>query len=227
MCENDIAAGVAPDLRNARFWTAVSAVKRNPELVDEFAERIGAIDSVAHASWARFIIPLRTGTFLAVLGSLVGAGIVVASISADLTLLFDVSTIPAEFTNGFAFLVGTGVLIGSTHGLGHLVVGWAVGIRFTCWFVGRGRPQPGVKTNYASYLRTPPRSRAWMHASGALTTKAIPFLLLPAAVVSNSIPNWVPVVLFVLGVVQIVTDAIWSTKASDWKKFSREMSYAA
>jgi hypothetical protein len=24
----------------------------------------------------------------------------------------------------------------------------------------------------------------------------------------------------------IVTDALWSTKASDWKKYSREMSYA-
>jgi hypothetical protein len=36
----------------------------------------------------------------------------------------------------------------------------------------------------------------------------------------------VVVVLLALGVVQIATDLLWSVKASDWKKFRREMKLA-
>jgi hypothetical protein len=64
-----------------------------------------------------------------------------------------------------------------------------------------------------------------MHASGAIVTKAIPFLLLPVVLLVSVIPTWVPVVLVVLGVAQIITDVVWSTKSSDWSKFRREMRY--
>lgn len=210
--EVKIASGDAPDLKGIGFWRVVTAVKRDPSLVDPFADRIAAIDRTAFTAWARLVIPLWFGTAIAVAATIFG----VALIALSPTL--------APWS-AYIFLAGTGALIGATHGLGHLIVGRFGGIRFSYWFVGRGRPQPGVKTDYATYLRASPRSRAWMHASGALVTKAIPFLLLPVALAVAAIPGWVSIALIVLGVVQILTDVIWSTKSSDWAKFRREMRY--
>ena len=210
--EVQIAFGSVPDLRASGYWGVVNAVKGDPGLVDRFAERISAIDRVAFDAWARLVIPFWMGTVLAVVGALLGIALIAAS----------------EFVqewNGIIFMIGTGILIGTTHGLGHIIVGYAGGIRFQAWFIGRGRPQPGVKTDYATYLRAAPRSRAWMHASGAIVTKAIPFLLIPTAVLMPAIPIWVPIALLLLGIVQIVTDVTWSTRSSDWAKFRREQRF--
>lgn len=211
--ERELADTGAADLRSLGFWRVVDAVKRDPSLNDQFADRIGAIDRAAFATWARLVIPIWLGTTIALGGAI--AGVALMALSPTWSAW-----------SGLIFLAGTGAVIGATHGLGHLVVGWIGGIRFSAWFVGRGRPQPGVKTDYATYLRASPRSRAWMHASGALVTKAIPFLLLPVALSMPSNPAWVSVVLVVLGVVQIITDVLWSTKSSDWAKYRREMKNA-
>ena len=211
--EVQIAFGSVPDLRASGYWGVVNAVKGDPGLVDRFADRVGTIDRVAFDTWARLVIPFWMGTVLAVVGAFLGLALIAAS----------------EFVpewNGIIFMVGTGILIGTTHGLGHIVVGFAGGIRFQAWFIGGGRPQPGVKTDYATYLRAAARSRAWMHASGAIVTKAIPFLLIPAALLMPAIPAWVPIALLLLGVVQIVTDVAWSTTSSDWAKYRREMGFA-
>jgi hypothetical protein len=64
-----------------------------------------------------------------------------------------------------------------------------------------------------------------MHASGAIVTKAIPFLLLPLAIGISTVAVWVAVTLIVLGIAQIITDIAWSTRSSDWAKFKREMKY--
>jgi hypothetical protein len=141
--EVQIGFGDSPQLNGTGFWPAVRAVKTDPMLVDEFADRIGAIDRAAFNTWARLVIPIWIGTVLAIVGVLVGLALVSAS----------------EFVpqwNGVVFLAGIGVLIGATHGLGHLVVGIIGGIRFYAWFVGPRRPQPGVKTDYATYLRANP-----------------------------------------------------------------------
>ena len=125
--------------------------------------------------------------------------------------------------NWLLFGFGTGTLLGSTHALTHWIVGRAMGMRFTHWYIASiTKPQPGLKVDYATYLRTPARKRAWMHASGALVTKAIPFVLLVPA---RRLPRWVSRLLVAAGVFQVVTDVVWSTKASDWKKFLREMRY--
>jgi hypothetical protein len=127
---------------------------------------------------------------------------------------------------GLALLVGTGVVLTATHGLAHWVVARTLGMRVIYWFVGTmRRPQPGIKIDYATYLRTPARQRAWMHASGAIVSKLIPFISLGAGWAMDA-PAWTLVILGALGVVQIVTDVLWSTKASDWKKFNREMALA-
>jgi len=211
--EAEIASGRVPDLRATGYWRAVAAVKSDPDLVEQFAERIGAIDAVTFRVWARLVIPFWMGTVAAVLGAFAGLAFIAVS-----------EFVPSW--NGVMFMLGTGILIGTTHGLGHIVVGGIGSITFSAWFIGRGRPQPGVKTDYATYLRATPRKRAWMHASGAIVTKAIPFLLIPVALLMSEIPAWVPIALLVLGIIQIVTDLAWSTKSSDWAKFSREMTYA-
>lgn len=201
-------------LAGTGFWRAVSEVKRHPELVERYADRIAHIDDRAHRSWALLVMPLWLGTSIAALVALGGVALVWWSYSAT------------GWAAPIVFLLGVGALVGSTHGLAHLVVGRLVGIHFLCWFVGEvKRPQPGVKIDYESYLRTPPRRRAWMHASGAIATKAVPFLFVGAALAAD-LPVWVAWLLGGAGVVAIATDVLWSTKASDWKKFKREMEFA-
>ena len=46
--EEDPEAG----LSGSGFWKAVDSVKRSPDLVDEFADRIGRIDQKAFQRWA-------------------------------------------------------------------------------------------------------------------------------------------------------------------------------
>ncbi len=195
------------------YWRAVAAVKRDRSLVEPYADRIGAVDQAVFRSRVPITLPLWPGALLALAGS--GLALVLIGLAYSLDAPW----------SGVSFLAGTvGLLIG-THGLGHLAVGALFGIRFTVWFAGFRRPQPGVKTDYASYLRAPARHRAWMHAAGAIVTKAIPFLLVPAAFISG-IPWWAVVALIGLGIAQLVTDAVWSTRASDWSKYRREMRIA-
>lgn len=195
------------------FRRVVAAVRGDPRLVARFADRLAVVDLVAFRTWARIVVPLPVGTTLAVVGAVVGLAIAWAAF------------VVAAPWNGIAVLVAAGVLVVATHSLAHLVVGRLVGIRFVAWFVGRRRPQPGIKVDLASYLNTPPRARAWMHASGALVTKAVPFLLLPVALVVDA-PAWSTVLLVVLGVGQILTDVFFSVRSSDWARFRRELRHA-
>ncbi len=210
--EAALAAG--EDLSGTGFWAAVRAVKQDPDLAGRYADRIAAIDTRAHRQWAMLVIPLGLGTTIAVV--VLGAGLCLVWWSYSLTGTGAV----------VAFLAGSGVLVGGSHAPAHLVVGRLLGIRFEYWFVGSvARPQPGVKVDYSSYLRSTPRRRAWMHASGALVTKLVPFLLIGAAVAAN-LPGWVAWVLAGVGLLMVVIDVVWSTKSSDWKRFRREMRFA-
>jgi hypothetical protein len=129
-------------------------------------------------------------------------------------------------TGEFLYIAGTGALIAATHGLTHVLVGSAMGMRFTHFYsLPPFKPQPGFKTDYATYLKVPARSRAWMHASGAIVSKIVPFAV-AAYAASNGTPTWTLAILLGIGVVQLITDATLSTRASDWKKFRREMRFA-
>ncbi|MGA7270583.1 MAG: hypothetical protein WB239_05870 [Acidimicrobiia bacterium] len=201
-------------LSDTDFWKAVGAVKRSPDLAGELGPRIAAIDQQAFRPFPMITVAIGLGTVLAVLATLVGLGCVAASYYLD------------QPWNWLIFGLGVVALFASTHGLAHLITGAAMGMRFTCWFVaGPLRPQPGVKIDYATYLLVPARRRAWMHASGALFGKILPFALIPAALAAD-LPGWVSWVLLAFGLVQIVTDVLWSTRSSDWKRFRREMRYA-
>lgn len=200
-------------LAGSGYWRVVTLLKRDRSLVNRYADRVGAIDQAAFRSWAPIVVPFWPGTILAILGTVLGLVLIGIAYGVD------------DPWNGVWFLVGTGALLVATHGLGHLVVGTVFGIDFTVWFAGFRMPQPGIKTDYATYLRAPARHRAWMHAAGAIVTKAIPFLLIPAALIAG-IPFWALAALIILAVAQVFTDALWSVKSSDWSKYRREMAIA-
>ena len=213
-CEGQLQAGETPDLRTLGFWRAVAAVKRRPERVDRYATRIAAIDRRVFRRLVRLAFPVSLGVIaldLGLFGGLLLLGIAIAVDHPWRELLV---------------LAAAGALDVTTHGLAHLAVGTFVGIDFTDWFVDLPkRPQPGFKIDYASYLRAAPRQRAWMHAAGAIATKLTPFLIIPYAVAIDT-DTWAVLLLGALGVIQIVTDLLFSVKASDWKKFRREMRLA-
>lgn len=197
------------------YWRAVAAAKRDPELASAYAARIGAIDHKAFKGWALFTVPFVAGTTIMILATIAGFLLVLTAYSLD------------QPWNGVVLLIGTGITLVTTHGLAHLVVGRALGIGFTGWFIGSPtRPQPGVKVDYSSYLMTDAKHRAWMHASGAILTKLIPFFALGPSLVMEA-PWWTTALLIVIGIGQIATDVLWSTKSSDWKKYRREMRFAA
>ena len=213
-CEQQLQAGRTPDLRALGFWRAVAAVKRRRDLVDRYASRIAAVDRRTFRRRVRLTFPVGVGIVLVVGGLLV-----------DLVFLAVANGAQHPWREVLV-LVGAGGLDVATHGPAHLVVGALVGIRFTDWFIDlAAKRPPGFKTDYASYLHASPRGRAWMHAAGAIVTKVTPFLVVPYALAIDT-DAWAVGVLLVLGVGQIVSDIVYSTKASDWKKFSREMRLA-
>ncbi len=202
------------NLTGTGFWKAVAAVKRDPDLVDEFAERIARIDREGFQRWALITTPLGIGTLVALIG--VATGLMLVGMAYS-------TSAPA---NGLMMLAGMFVIFTAIHGIGHLVVGRIVGIRFTHWFVGvLSQPAPGVKTDYVSYLSASPRGRAWMHAAGAIASKVVPFALIPAALAAD-VPSWSTLAMVGFGLLTIGTDVFFSTKKSDWKKFKREMAVA-
>ncbi|HJS71658.1 MAG TPA: hypothetical protein VJ858_02945 [Acidimicrobiia bacterium] len=210
-------AALAADesLAGTGFWPAVSAVKRQPELVDRYADRIAAIDTDAHRRRAMLVVPLWLGTTLMILATVAATALVGWAYTLN------------GLTAVIVFYLGFGALLVTTHSLGHLLVGSILGIGFQYWFLGKPSfpLQGGVKIDYASYLRARAESRAWMHAAGAIVTKAMPFLLIGAALAAG-LPTWAVVLLPIIGVGVIVLDAVWSTKMSDWKKYKREMAFA-
>jgi hypothetical protein len=195
------------------FWKAVAATKRDPELIVRYADRIARIDRASFERRVPLRVPVAVGLVIDAGGVAVGVGLMAFATSV------------ASPWRELAFLAGMLSVLGVSHTLAHWIVGAAVGIRFTHAFViPPKRPQPGFKIDYASYLRTPARARAWMHAAGAIVTKLVPFAALPSAL-GAGLAAWAIWLLVAIGVIQIATDALWSVRASDWKKFRREMRF--
>jgi hypothetical protein len=211
-CEHALTASGVPDLRALGFWRAVAAVKLRRELVDRYAARIAAIDREAFRRRVRLVFPVSLGVVLLDVGLFGGLLLLAVAMGVD------------HPWRELLVLVATGALALTTHGLAHLAVGTFVGIEFTDWFVDLPKP-PGFKIDYASYLRASPRHRAWMHAAGAIVTKLVPFLAMAYALAIET-DLWAIAVLLAVGILQIVTDLVFSVRASDWKKFRREMRLA-
>jgi hypothetical protein len=196
------------------FRAALAAVKANPEMAERYSARFAAIDQTAFRKWALLIVPLVPGTMLALL--VTGVGVVMMSRAPGM----------GEVPGVIVFFLGYGVVLVTTHGLAHLVVGLLVGIGFTHWFIPRlSRPNPGVKVDYRSYLTVTPRRRAIMHASGAVFTKLVA-IAAPVVASIAGLPAWAVWALVGIAVVTVVTDLFWSTKSSDWARVKREMATA-
>jgi hypothetical protein len=214
-CEQALSGAGRVDLRSLGFWRAVAAVKRRPEWVEHYADRIGAIDRAAFERAVQPTFPLGFGTAILSLGALIG-----------LVLVGSARAVPRR-SRGMLVLAGCGLLLGTTHDLAHLLVGRLLGIRFTYWFLdGPTRLQPGLKVDYASYVRTPAISRALMHAAGALVTKIVPLGVLWLTARAR-LPSWTVATLLGIGAVQVTTDLLFSVRQSDWKRFRREWRVAS
>jgi hypothetical protein len=199
------------DLKALGFWRIVAQVKPDRLLVDRYADQIGRIDTAAFRRFAHLRMPVWVGNTILLMGACVGLG---AAISAHMV---------ASATLAGLLLIAAGAIwTVALHSPTHWFIGSLVSIRFTDYFVGGPPPpRPGLKSDYASYLRADPGSRAWMHASGAIATKLAPFLAL-AFWPGSGAPWWSAIALIAIGVLSIGTDIAFSVKLSDWKKFLRE-----
>jgi len=203
------------DLRALGFWSLLTGVKSDPARSRRWAEDAGRIDRKAFEARVRPRFPVWLGNAVLLVGTAVGA----------VAIAFALAT-SSEVTAGLALLVAGGVWSVTWHDLAHWLVGRIVGIRFTSYFIGGPvPPSPGLKTDYATYLRAAPGARAWMHASGAIATKLAPFAALAFWPVTDA-PAWAAWALLALGVLQIATDALFSVRSSDWKKVRREFRIA-
>lgn len=212
--EAAVAAGNT-DLAGLGFWAVVKRVKLDRFLVGEHADRIGRIDAVAFRALVRFRAPVWVGVSMLLLGVVVGAVAVGASFVWQTPLW-----------KGLALVAAGAIWSVSVHVPTHWLAGYLVGIGWTdCFLGGPPPPRPGLKSDYGSYLRADPDSRAWMHASGAIATKIAPFAAL-ACWPGSGAPWWAAALLAGIGVLQIVTDLLFSTRSGDWKKFRREKAIA-
>jgi hypothetical protein len=203
------------DLSALGFWRLVKRVKLSPEAVERYGEQVGRIDAVAFQQGVSRRFPVWLGNAVLTAGMAAGALAIVFALRVSSPLLA-----------GLALVAAGGLWSVSSHDLAHWLVGRLVGIRFTDYFIGGPPPpRPGLKTDYASYLRTPAEHRAWMHASGALATKVSPFLPLLFWSASGA-SVWSALVLLAIGALMIVSDLVFSVRSSDWKKVLRERAIA-
>ena len=200
------------DLGRLGFWRILEAVRREPALAEAVGELAGRIDRRAFEARVRPVYPVWLGNTALVLTVAGGAGALVVARRVD-----------GRIVPGVALVAAAGAWSVGLHDLTHWAVGSAVGIRFLGYYLGGPPPpRPGLKTDYATYLRVAPVRRAWMHASGAIATKLAPFAVLAFARATRA-PAWARYAVAGIGGLQIVTDALFSTRSSDWKRFRREM----
>jgi hypothetical protein len=203
------------DLSALGFWRLVKRVKLSSEAGETYGPTIGRIDAKAFRAGVPRRFPVWLGNAVLTGGVFVGVAAIVFAMQ-----------VASSFLAGVALVVAGGAWAVSFHCLAHWLVGRLVGMRFTDYFIGGPPPpRPGLKTDYASYLRVSPRRRALMHASGAVATKVAPFIPLFFWSAAGA-PVWSALVLLAVGGLQLVTDAVFSVKTSDWKKVKRELAIA-
>lgn len=203
------------DLRALGFWRLLGRVKADPVLAHHWAEQAGRIDRKAFEARTRLRVPVWFGNALLVVGTLVGAVAVAFALTTDSKEIAGLVLIFAALDWSATF-----------HAPAHWLVGRAMGMRFLAYFLRDLMPPfPGLKIDYATYLRVAPEARAWMHASGAIASKIGPFLAL-AFWPSSEAPGWAAWAVLGYGLFIIGTDVFISTRKSDWKRFRREMRIA-
>ena len=211
------------DLRE--FWKLVRGVKRDPRLAEHWADVVGRIDRMAfeHAVRPRFPVWLGNAILL------VQTAILVAFVPVAIALARDAAGSSEPILPGLMVVAAAGGLSVSVHDLTHWLTGRMVGLRFRAYFLKRPLLIPGLKIDYATYLRASAVARAWMHASGAVASKIAPFAVFAGAYLPQRaagydlFPAWALWITLGIGVVQLITDVLFSTKKSDWKRVRREL----
>jgi hypothetical protein len=209
--------GGATDLGTLGFWALLRRIKPDPALSEHWAAEAGRIDAKAFERSVRWRFPVWLGNVVLLVATGVGAAATVVALRAE-----------DDLVAGIALLAAAGIWSVSVHGLAHWAVGRTAGIRFASYFFRPRQfpPRPGIKTDYATYLRADPSRRASMHAAGAIATKLSPFVAL-AFFPATDAPPWAAWLVLALGVGQIVTDVVFSRKTGDWSKVRRERAIAA
>jgi hypothetical protein len=205
------------DLGALGFWSLLRGIKPDRVLSGHWAEQAGRIDAKAFKHAVRWRFPVWFGNAVLIVGTGAGALAVVVALRAR-----------DPVAAGIGLVLAAGIWSVSVHDLAHWAVGRAAGIRFTSYFFRPGEfpPRPGIKSDYASYLRADPSRRASMHAAGAIATKLAPFVVLGFFAASNA-PAWAGWLVLALGVGQVVTDVLFSTRSGDWSRVRRERAVAA
>jgi hypothetical protein len=203
------------DLRALGFWRLLAKVKADPVLAHHWAEQAGRIDRKAWEARAWLRVPVWFGNAVLLAGTIAGVVAVGVALTTD-----------SEVLSGLALVFAALDWSVTLHIPAHWLVGRVVGMRFLAYYVRHLIPPvPGLKIDYATYLRVGPEARAWMHASGAIGSKVAPFLSL-AFWPASAAPAWAAWAIAGYGVLIIGTDVFISTHKSDWKRFRREMRIA-
>jgi hypothetical protein len=217
-----------PALGRLGFWRLVDRIKVEPALSHHWAEVVGRIDRKAFEARVRPRLPVWFGNVLLLIATAVWAAVVAVALA-----LARRSATPEPVISGLLVVAAAVGLSTSVHDLAHYVVGRIGGIRFHSYFIGGPlKVTPGLKTDYESYLKASPGSRATMHAAGALASKVAPFAVFAGAYVPHAaagydlLPAWSLWAVLAVGMLQILTDILWSRKFSDWKKVGRELRVA-
>jgi hypothetical protein len=200
------------DVSKLGFWKLVRQIKADPMLSAHWADQVGRIDRKLFEARVRPRFPVWFGNAVLTLGLLVGGGAIAYAVICD------------NPTVSGALLLASGLILSaSVHDLAHWGWGRIVGIRFLWYFLdGPTRVQPGLKTDYASYLRTAPTARATMHAAGAIASKIAPLIPLALCPLANA-PGWAVFGLIGFSALQVVTDLTFSVQRSDWARVRREL----
>jgi hypothetical protein len=216
------------DLAALGFWGLVRKVKQEPRLAEHWADVVGRIDRKAFDGRVSPTFPVWFGNGVLLVGTVV---LVVAVVVA--LRLAEGSSEAGDTWAGILAVAAAGGLAGSVHDLAHWLVGRLAGIRFTrYYFDGPLLIQPGLKIDYASYLRADPGGRVAMHAAGAVASKIAPFAVFAGVYLPHVdrnfelFPEWSLWAILIIGVGQILTDIVWSTRKSDWRKVRRERAVA-
>ena len=203
------------DLRALGFWRLLAKVKADPVLAHHWAEQAGRIDRKVFEARALVRVPVWLGNGVLLVGTLAGAVAVAIALTTE-----------SRGLAGLALLFAALDWSATFHAPTHWIVGRMIGIRFVAYHLPKLVPPfPGLKIDYATYLRVAPEARAWMHASGAIASKIAPFLALAFWPASDA-PGWAAWAIAGYEVLIIGTDVFISTRTSDWKRFRREMRIA-
>jgi hypothetical protein len=200
------------DAKELGFWKLVRQIKTDAMLSAHWADQVGRIDRKLFEARVRLRFPVWFGNSVLTVGLGVGAGAIAYALICD------------NPTVSGALLLASGLILSaSVHDLAHWTWGRIVGIRFLWYFLdGPTRIQPGLKTDYATYLRTPPAARATMHAAGALASKLAPLIPLALCPLANA-PGWAVAGLAAFTALQVLTDLTFSVRHSDWARVRREL----